>query len=79
MDEETGLTGAAGLEPGFVDSKTLMNLDSEEEGALYVGCSGGRDTIGTWKVNFEKVPAKHVAVQRARCRIERRPFRTGDR
>ena len=63
IDEETGLTGAAGLEPGFVESKTLMNLDSEEEGALYVGCSGGRDTIGTWKVEFEKVPAKHVAVQ----------------
>lgn len=63
IDEETGLTGAAGLEPGFVESKTLMNLDSEEEGALYVGCSGGRDTIGTWKVDFEKVPAKHVALQ----------------
>jgi dipeptidase D len=63
IDEETGLTGAAGLEPGFVESKTLMNLDSEEEGALYVGCSGGRDTIGTWKVNFEKAPAKHVAVE----------------
>jgi dipeptidase D len=62
VDEETGLTGAAGLEFGFVESKTLMNLDSEEEGALYVGCSGGRDTIGTWNVDFEKVPAKHVAV-----------------
>ncbi|MEK9138863.1 MAG: peptidase dimerization domain-containing protein, partial [Bacteroidota bacterium] len=62
VDEETGLTGAAGLEPGFVESKTLMNLDSEEEGALYVGCSGGKDSIGTWKVSFEKAPAKTVAV-----------------
>src|SRR5512133_906748 len=46
IDEETGLTGATNLAPGFVESKTLMNLDSEEEGALYVGCSGGRDTVG---------------------------------
>ena len=58
VDEETGLTGASNLSGEFVSSRTLMNLDSEEEGALYVGCSGGRDTIGTWKVTFEKVPAK---------------------
>ncbi len=57
VDEETGLTGAHNLEPGFLDSKTLMNLDSEEEGALYVGCSGGKDTTGTWTVEFEPVPA----------------------
>lgn len=63
VDEETGLTGAANLEPGFVESRTLMNLDSEEEGALYVGCSGGRDTIATWKMEFEKAPAKTVPVQ----------------
>ena len=52
-DEETGLNGANNLAPGFVKSKTLINVDSEEEGALYVGCSGGRDTTGTWKVEFE--------------------------
>jgi dipeptidase D len=61
IDEETGLTGAAGLEPGFVESRTLMNLDSEEEGALYVGCSGGRDTIGTWKLATDPSPAGAVA------------------
>jgi dipeptidase D len=44
IDEETGLTGASGLEPGFVKGKILLNLDSEEEGALYVGCAGGADT-----------------------------------
>ncbi|HVM42139.1 MAG TPA: aminoacyl-histidine dipeptidase [Gemmatimonadales bacterium] len=60
IDEETGLTGAAGLEPGFVESRTLMNLDSEEEGALYVGCSGGRDTIGTWKLATDASPAGAV-------------------
>jgi len=61
IDEETGLTGAAGLQPGFVESHTLMNLDSEEEGAIYVGCSGGRDTIGTWKSATDPSPAGAVA------------------
>jgi len=56
IDEETGLTGANNLKPGFLKSKTLMNLDSEEEGALYVGCSGGRNTLGSWKVGY-KSPA----------------------
>jgi dipeptidase D len=63
VDEETGLTGATNLAPGFVVSKTLMNLDSEEEGALYVGCSGGRDTIGIWKLQLEASPAGTTAGQ----------------
>jgi dipeptidase D len=63
VDEETGLTGASNLGKDFLESTTLINLDSEEEGALYVGCSGGRDTVGTWKVVFEKAPAKSVAVE----------------
>jgi dipeptidase D len=53
VDEETGLTGACNLEPGFLESRILLNLDTEEEGALYVGCSGGRDTRGTWKAAYE--------------------------
>ena len=57
VDEETGLTGANNLGPDFLESKTLMNLDSEEEGAVYVGCSGGKNTIGTWKVEFDNSPA----------------------
>jgi dipeptidase D len=57
VDEETGLTGAHNLQPGFVESRTLLNLDSEEEGALYVGCAGGQDTTGTWKVETEAAPA----------------------
>ena len=60
IDEETGLTGANNLKPGFLQSKTLMNLDSEEEGAVYVGCSGGRNTLGTWTVKIEKAPGKTV-------------------
>lgn len=61
VDEETGLTGAAGLEPGFLRSRILLNLDSEEEGELYVGCSGGRDTVATWPVALDAAPAGAVA------------------
>jgi dipeptidase D len=61
IDEETGLTGAGGLAADFVSSRTLMNLDSEEEGALYVGCSGGKDTIGAWKTAFDAAPAGSAA------------------
>jgi len=43
IDEETGMTGAFGLEPGLLKSDILMNLDSEDEGELYVGCAGGID------------------------------------
>ena len=63
IDEETGLTGAANLLPGFVESKTLMNLDSEEEGALYVGCSGGKDTLATWKTAYDASPAGAIAAE----------------
>lgn len=63
VDEETGLTGASNLAGDFLESRTLLNLDSEEEGALYVGCSGGKDTLGTWKTEFGSAPVKTVAVQ----------------
>jgi dipeptidase D len=57
VDEETGLTGANNLKPGFVKAKTLLNLDSEEEGILYVGCSGGKNTVATWKLKIGNPPA----------------------
>jgi dipeptidase D len=63
VDEETGLTGANSLGPGFLESRTLVNLDSEEEGALYVGCSGGKDTTGTWTVEFEPMPSGAVGLE----------------
>jgi dipeptidase D len=50
IDEETGLTGAQGLAEGWLRSQTLLNLDTEEEGALYVGCSGGSDLDAYWKI-----------------------------
>jgi len=61
VDEETGLTGASNLAADFVQSRTLLNLDSEEEGALYVGCSGGRDTSASWKTAWDAAPAGAVA------------------
>jgi dipeptidase D len=42
-DEETGLTGATSLQPGFIRGKQLLNIDSEDEGVLTVGCAGGED------------------------------------
>jgi dipeptidase D len=58
VDEETGLTGAANLKPDFLKGRTLMNLDSEEEGELYVGCAGGRNTFGVWEPEWEKPKEK---------------------
>lgn len=57
VDEETGLTGANNLQPGWLKSTILLNLDSEDEGELYVGCSGGRDSAGAWPADFENAPA----------------------
>ena len=60
VDEETGLTGAKNLDPALIASRTLLNLDSEEEGMLFVGCAGGRDTAGSWPTAFERAPAHFV-------------------
>ncbi|MBL8732243.1 MAG: aminoacyl-histidine dipeptidase [Planctomycetes bacterium] len=57
IDEETGMTGAKGLAAGWMKGKWLLNLDSEEEGELTIGCAGGVDTVGTRKMKFGKAPA----------------------
>ncbi len=62
LDEETGLNGAQALQPGFVTSDILMNLDSEEDGALYIGCSGGQNTFVKFKYETKDVPEKSVAL-----------------
>jgi dipeptidase D len=54
IDEETGMTGAFGLKPGFLKGDILLNLDSEDEGELYVGCAGGIDVSVTKKYTEEK-------------------------
>lgn len=45
VDEEQGLIGANGLQPGFVEGSILLNLDSEEHGSLVIGCAGGKVTV----------------------------------
>lgn len=63
VDEETGLTGANALTGGFLKSTVMLNLDSEEEGALYVGCSGGKDTEARITLEFEPAPAGSFAFE----------------
>ena len=54
VDEESGMTGAINLKADFFTGNTLINLDSEDEGILYIGCAGGMDTVGTIRYNSEK-------------------------
>jgi len=56
VDEETGLSGAFGLEPGFLKSEILLNLDSEDDGQIFIGCAGGKDTTAKLWFNKELVP-----------------------
>jgi dipeptidase D len=56
VDEETGLTGAFGLKPGFLKSEILLNLDSEDDGQVFIGCAGGKDTNGKMFFTKELVP-----------------------
>ena len=54
ISEETGMDGAKALESGMFTAKTLINLDSEDEGQLFVGCAGGIDTTAIFKYGTEK-------------------------
>jgi dipeptidase D len=54
VDEETGLTGAFNMGPGLLNGKTLLNLDSEEEGTFFVGCAGGGDSHIHFPLAFGK-------------------------
>jgi dipeptidase D len=56
IDEETGMTGAFGLKAGLLKGDILMNLDSEDEGELYVGCAGGIDVNIKKEYAEEKPP-----------------------
>jgi dipeptidase D len=63
VDEETGLTGAFGMQPGFMEGTILINLDSEDEGEIFIGCAGGMDTVATFKLKEKKAPTGHKAYQ----------------
>ena len=53
--EETGLDGAMALQPGFFSGKVLINLDSEDEGEIFIGCAGGLDTTAEFHYTDEPV------------------------
>lgn len=57
VDEETGLTGAFALEPGFMNGDILLNLDSEDEGEIFIGCAGGMDSVAELTYKEVDVPA----------------------
>ena len=63
VDEERGLTGAMELDSAIIDSRILVNLDSEEDDVLYNGCAGGINTEGYIPVSFENAPSNRKALK----------------
>ncbi len=63
VDEETGLTGAFALQPGFFSGRILLNLDSEDEGEMFIGCAGGIDTVIRLPYRKVETPAHKFAVR----------------
>ena len=61
VDEETGLTGAFALQEGFMNGDILLNLDSEDEGELFIGCAGGIDSVAEFSYTETDVPAGYFA------------------
>lgn len=61
VDEETGLTGADALGKDVLKSRILLNLDSEDEGEIFIGCAGGKDTIAKIPFRTEKTPSGYAA------------------
>ncbi|UHQ55251.1 aminoacyl-histidine dipeptidase [Microbulbifer sp. YPW16] len=61
IDEEAGMTGAKHLQPGHFEAELLLNLDTEDEGELYVGCAGGVDINVALPYSAEPLPAGHKA------------------
>lgn len=63
VDEETGLTGAFNLGDHMLTGKYLINLDSEDDGEIFIGCAGGVDTLATYTYKPEDAPAKHQFIR----------------
>ena len=78
IDEETGLTGALQLGNDMLEGRILLNMDSEEDGAIYIGCAGGRDTEIFLQKATESVPAGSRFCTYSRRRITGRTFRITD-
>ena len=63
VDEETGLTGAKALQAEFLNGSILINLDSEDEGELFIGCAGGIDTVATFVYEHSYIPPNSTAYE----------------
>ncbi|GAA5135075.1 aminoacyl-histidine dipeptidase [Thalassotalea piscium] len=61
IDEEAGMTGAFGLQPGWFNGDILINTDSEQEGEVYMGCAGGIDGTASFTIEYQDVPAGYQA------------------
>ena len=61
VDEETGMTGALEMQEGFLSGSILINLDSETEGELLIGCSGGINTLATFRYQQKETPEDCIA------------------
>jgi len=72
VDEEAGMTGARHIQPGFVTGQRLINLDSEEDDVIYIGCAGGGDVSLIWDFATQPVPT-----DRKPCRITVKGLRGG--
>ena len=62
-DEETGLTGAFGMKAGFMSGKYLINLDSEDEGQIFISCAGGINTTAVFHPQREEAPAGYFFME----------------
>lgn len=62
-DEETQLTGASGMKAGFMDGDMLINLDSEDEGQIFVSCAGGRTTMASFNFTPEAAPSGYFFIK----------------
>lgn len=72
IDEETGLTGAFALKEGFMNGDILLNLDSEDEGELFIGCAGGIDSVAEFNYYEADVPDGYFC-----CKIEVKGLKGG--
>lgn len=63
VDEETGLSGAFALEEGFISGSILLNLDSEDEGEIFIGCAGGVDTVAEFEVEEQETAENGLGIK----------------
>ncbi len=63
IDEETGMTGAFGLEPGALSGDILLNLDTEDDDEITIGCAGGVDVTARGKFDTEELSGKGYSIQ----------------